>query len=131
MSSIFLTSYIIRPCDRNSYEMLPVDSFQNGGDLFTIMGQSLTNLRTSHSNDIDLQRSITAPLAKEGVNPESVVASGKPAEQVVNFAKRNSIDLIVVATHGRSGVSRRLYGSIAEMVMRTSPVPILMAMPPA
>jgi len=74
---------------------------------------------------------ITASLVEEGINTESVVASGKPAEQVVIFAKRNSIDLIVMATHGRSGVSRRPYGSVAEMVMRTSSVPILVVMPPA
>jgi nucleotide-binding universal stress UspA family protein len=74
---------------------------------------------------------ITASLTEEGINAESVVASGKPAEQVVDFAKRNSIDLIVMATHGRSGVLRRPYGSVAEMVMRTSSVPILVVMPSA
>jgi nucleotide-binding universal stress UspA family protein len=74
---------------------------------------------------------ITVSLTEEGINAESVVASGKPAEQVVDFAKRNSIDLIVMATHGHSGVLRRPYGRVAEMVMRTSSVPILVVMPPA
>ena len=74
---------------------------------------------------------IAAALAKDGINAEPIVVSGKPAEQVVDFAKRNSVNLIVMATHGRSGVSRRPYGSVAEMVMRTSSVPILVVMPPA
>ena len=74
---------------------------------------------------------IAFALTKEGMNAESFVASGKPAEQIVDFAKRNGIDLIVMATHGHSGVSRRPYGSVAEKVMRTSSVPILVVMPPA
>jgi nucleotide-binding universal stress UspA family protein len=74
---------------------------------------------------------IAANLAKEGVNTEPVVVSGKPAEQIVGFAKSSSIDLIVMATHGRSGVSRRPYGSVAKRVARTSPVPILVVIPPA
>ena len=74
---------------------------------------------------------ITASLAEEGINAEPVVASGKPAEQVVNFARGNNIDLIVMATRGRSGVSRRPFGSVAETVMRTSSVPMLVVMPPA
>ena len=65
------------------------------------------------------------------MNAESFVASGKPAEQGVDFAKRNSIDLIAMATRGRSGVSRRPYGSVAERIMHTSSVPILVIMPPA
>jgi len=87
--------------------------------------------QSSEAHTREYLAGITASLAEEGINAESVVASGKPAEQVVNFAKRNSIDLIVMATHRRSGVSRRPYGSVAEMVMRTSSVPILVVMPPA
>ena len=71
-----------------------------------------------------------AALQKEGMNAESVVVTGKPPEQIVDFAKRNGIDLIVMATHGRSGVSHRPYGSVAERVMRTSSVPMLVVMTP-
>jgi len=67
---------------------------------------------------------ISASLAEEGINAEPVVASGKPAEQLVNFARGNSIDLIVMAT-------RRPFGSVAETAMRTSSVPMLVVMPPA
>ena len=72
---------------------------------------------------------IAAALNKEGMNVEPIVATGKPAEQVVNFATRNSIDLIIMTTRGRSGVSRQPYGSVAEKIMRTSSVPILVVMP--
>jgi len=53
------------------------------------------------------------------------------AEQVVDFAKRNSIDFIVMATRGRSGVSRKPYGSVAEKVMYASSIPILVVIPSA
>ena len=74
---------------------------------------------------------IVAALMKEGVNAEPIIVSGKPAEQVIDFAKRNSIDLIVMAVHGCSGASRRPYGSVAERILRTSSVSILMVMPSA
>jgi nucleotide-binding universal stress UspA family protein len=70
-------------------------------------------------------------LKKEGMNAESVVVTGKPAEQIVDFAKRNGIDLIVMATHGRSGVSHRPYGSVADGIIRASSVPILLVVPRA
>jgi nucleotide-binding universal stress UspA family protein len=72
-----------------------------------------------------------ATLTKEGLNVEAIVVSGKPHEQVVDFARRNSVDLIVMASHGRSGVSRRPYGSVAEGIIRASSVPILLVVPPA
>lgn len=50
---------------------------------------------------------------------------GTPATELVNYAKANEIDLVVMGTHGRTGVSRLLVGSVAESVMRHSPCPVL------
>ncbi|MBI4592583.1 MAG: universal stress protein [Candidatus Rokubacteria bacterium] len=58
------------------------------------------------------------------------VASGVPAVQIVRYARRHPIDLIVVGTHGRTGLSRVLLGSVAERVVRTAPCPVL-TVPPA
>ena len=51
--------------------------------------------------------------------------TGVPAATIVNAAKEWAADLIVIATHGRSGVSRALLGSVAEGVMRNAPCPVL------
>jgi nucleotide-binding universal stress UspA family protein len=51
--------------------------------------------------------------------------SGDPAEEIVRYARTHDIDLIVVGTHGRTGLSRALLGSVAERVIRTAPCPVL------
>ena len=53
------------------------------------------------------------------------VETGKPAPTIVNKAKEWSADLIVIASHGRSGMPRTLLGSVAEEVMRGAPCPVL------
>lgn len=60
-----------------------------------------------------------------GVNIQSAVAIGDAAVEIVDFAKANQIDLIVLGTHGHAGLSRLLMGSVAENVQRHSPCPVL------
>lgn len=56
----------------------------------------------------------------------TAVESGVPvAEKIVGYAARHRAGLIVVGTHGRSGVTRALLGSVAERVVRTAPCPVL------
>lgn len=55
----------------------------------------------------------------------TAVEFGSPAARIVDYARRHQIDLIVVGTHGRTGVSRVLLGSVAERVIRTAPCPVL------
>jgi len=63
----------------------------------------------------------------QGRNVEMVplVKQADPREAIIAFAKDVGADLIVIGTHGRRGISRALIGSVAESVVRTSPVPVL------
>ena len=63
-------------------------------------------------------------LGKVDLQTQSI--SGKVAESIVGYAAENSIDLIVIATHGRSGVSRWVMGSVADRVLRATCIPVLM-----
>jgi nucleotide-binding universal stress UspA family protein len=58
------------------------------------------------------------------------VKYGQPYKEIVNYACREDIDLIVIATHGRTGLSHMVMGSVAERVVRFSPVPVLTIKPP-
>ena len=49
---------------------------------------------------------------------------GRPANTIVEYAEENAVDQIVMGSHGRTGMSRILLGSVAETVMRRSPVPV-------
>ncbi|MCC7203417.1 MAG: universal stress protein [Nitrospirae bacterium] len=66
-----------------------------------------------------------ASMKKTGANIESVMLSGNPSAEIVRFARDEAIDLIVMATHGRSGVEHLLMGSVAEKVVRRSPCPVM------
>ena len=55
---------------------------------------------------------------------------GAPLTEIVKFAKRENVDLIVMASHGRTGLSRLVMGSIAEGVMRRAPCPVLVVKQP-
>ena len=69
--------------------------------------------------------SLKAELAARGVAVQAEITVGTPAEQVVRAAKAEASDLIVVGSVGRSGVGQLLLGSVAERVLRLSPVPVL------
>jgi nucleotide-binding universal stress UspA family protein len=62
---------------------------------------------------------------------ERALLSGRVAHQIVRYARDKGIRLIVLGTHGRSGVSRMLLGSVAETVARLAPCPVLTVPVPA
>jgi len=58
-------------------------------------------------------------------NLDRSVVMGVPHEEIINFAKKNKIDIIVMGTHGRKGIDRILFGSTAAQVVRFAPCPVL------
>jgi nucleotide-binding universal stress UspA family protein len=53
------------------------------------------------------------------------VVLGKPFERIINYARQESVDLIVIGTHGHSALGSMLLGSVAEKVIRKAPCPVL------
>jgi nucleotide-binding universal stress UspA family protein len=78
-----------------------------------------------------LDRAITrveaAGLADADV--DGTVASGTAHESIVSYVDEHDIDLVVMGTHGRTGLDRVLLGSVTEKVVRLSPVPVLTVRP--
>lgn len=64
-----------------------------------------------------------------GTKVHMVVVRGDPAEQVVRYAKDTGQDLVAMSTHGRTGVDRVVRGSVAERVLRSCEVPVLLCSP--
>ena len=62
-----------------------------------------------------------------GVDRETELEVGKPDQAIVNAAETDDYDAIVIGSHGREGVSRILLGSVAENVVRRSPIPVVVA----
>ena len=68
--------------------------------------------------------SLEQDLGPDERTVERVIEVGKPTRVIVEYAAENDIDQIVMGSHGRSGVTRILLGSVAETVVRRSPVPV-------
>ncbi len=60
-----------------------------------------------------------------GLEVEGIIAEGHPAEEIIKHAEKNSIDLIVMGTLGKSGLDRFLLGSVADKVIRNSKIPVI------
>jgi nucleotide-binding universal stress UspA family protein len=73
---------------------------------------------------------VISRLKGDGVNFETEVLVGTVAESLIDYTETNNVDMILIATHGRSGVSRWVRGSIADRILRGSRVPVLMVRAP-
>lgn len=73
-----------------------------------------------------LLRNISDDLKIPGQQMFNIVETGEPYARIINFAEKAAIDLIVMSTHGRTGLSRVLMGSIAENIIRNINIPVLL-----
>ena len=64
-------------------------------------------------------------VRRTGVRVQAVFAEGLPADEILRAARRARADLIVMGTHGRTGVSRVFMGSVADRVIRLAPCPVV------
>jgi len=74
--------------------------------------------------------SVQEKLAAEGIKAKTQVLMGKVAEEIINLSSASPYSFIAMSTHGRSGLGRWVYGSIAERVMVGASCPVLMVRPP-
>jgi len=66
-----------------------------------------------------------------GLNVEEVIVHGDPAAEIVRVAAEKEVNLIVISSHGRTGLGRMIFGSTAEAVVRHATCPVLVVKPPA
>lgn len=83
--------------------------------------------------DVDSARtyleSIGERLRQGGLPVRSVVAQGAADSEILGFAHRENVDILVMSTHGRSGLSKLLMGSVAQKVMLTTKRPVMLVKP--
>lgn len=100
----------------------PIEGSYNPGA--TVPGYSTEWYEAKKRAADDLFAKAEATAADHGVEISTVLEVGRPAHTIVAYATDNDIDQIVLGCHGRSGVARVLLGSVAETVVRRSPVPV-------
>ena len=72
---------------------------------------------------------VATKLNLDEATVETEVLFGRITEQMIDFVEKNGVDLIIIATHGRSGISRWFSGNIADRLIRSSHVPVLVVRP--
>ena len=77
----------------------------------------------------DYINEIAQKLGKEGIKAKTVIVQARPADAILDYATDNGVDLVIMSTHGRSGISRWTFGSVADKVIRYSTVPVLIIRP--
>lgn len=105
--------YSIYVVDTAAFASIPMDAaWENMYQLLREEGNEAT-------------RYVAEKAEKEGLEVERSTIEGHPADEIIKFARENSVDLIVMGTLGKSGLDRFLLGSVAEKVVRTSKIPVL------
>lgn len=81
------------------------------------------------SEATDYLNKIKDSLAKKEVKASIAMGEGPIAEQILNYAEKNEVDLIAMSTHGRSGMGRWVFGSITDKVIHAGDKPIMVVRP--
>lgn len=91
----------------------------------SIVGQGDEKLETLREHGTEAtQRIVDAALSRD-IDAIGAVELGDPDRTILKYAEENDIDMIVMSTHGRSGVGRFLKGSVTEKVIRGGEIPVL------
>lgn len=96
------------------------------------IGEVPPNYYEEYMEDLeaDAQQQMRAALYRvhqAGLQADSIISQGVPFQSIIDTALDNKADLIVMGTHGRTGIPHALIGSVAEKVVRLAPCPVLVA----
>ena len=107
------TAHVVYVVNTSAYSTLPADSnWESITAALEDEGKEATGEIVERMHDADVD---AVPSVEEGI----------PHKTILEYADNNDIDLIVMGTHGKSGLDRLLLGSVTEKVVRASEVPVL------
>ncbi|KHE93797.1 MAG: universal stress protein [Candidatus Scalindua rubra] len=118
---------MIKDDDATLYLTHVVDSrvFDYGGPVYE-QEPLVTKIALDQSTREQLEKKLLAEVPEEIQNRvETIILFGVPFLEIIMTAKDKNIDLIVIGTHGRTGIAHMLIGSVAEKVIRKAPCPVL------
>ena len=105
------TLHALYVVDTRDYNTLPESKWLSLEDALVEQGQEAVE-------------AVRERAATAGVDVETAVTHGLPHEEIVEYADAHDVDLIVMGTHGRSGLNHFLIGSVAEKVIRSANTPV-------
>ena len=112
---------------------LPVGVLSDGGAIYSEADAEQARNRIDEVNKSaakDYLEQVVSRVKLDGARIQTQVITGKAAESLAGYGTSNNVDLIVIATHGYSGISRWVWGSVADRILRSACVPVLMVRAP-
>lgn len=100
------------------------DAVSEGATMYSELNDEIQQLAENYITGITIQFK-----SESGIDVHSALAYGNAANEILEYANTNHVDLIVMTTHGRSGVSRWLFGNVADRISHHSTVPVLIVTP--
>jgi nucleotide-binding universal stress UspA family protein len=91
----------------------------------TRLARSGPLLETLRNEGRQAIREIEVSGTQAGLSVVTEIVEGSPFEEILDYVTEYSIDMVIMGTHGRTGLDRIVMGSVAERVVRRSPVPVL------
>ena len=101
--------------------VIDIRSFNEGLDA---MSTQIPNEETIEQLRVKLLNCIPEEIRNE-MDVEAIVSQGIPFAEIISTAKEKEIDMIVIGSHGRTGLSHIMLGSVSEKVVRKAPCPVL------
>ncbi|KOX92410.1 universal stress protein UspA [Haloarcula rubripromontorii] len=91
----------------------------------TRLARSGPLLETLRDEGRQAVRDVEVAGTQAGLTVVTEIAEGNPHEEILSYVSEHGIDMVIMGTHGRTGLDRVVMGSVAERVVRRSPVPVL------
>lgn len=108
-------------------EPIPLGGFTSGPEPASAEhGKVVEEQRIEAQKAIDR---VVEQCEQHGIDVVEALTYGRPSEEIIEYAEEEGIDAVVMGTHGRSGAQRLIIGSVAEKVVRRSPVPVMTVRP--
>jgi nucleotide-binding universal stress UspA family protein len=112
---------LARRYDARLHVLYVVDQSAVGG----MMSESTLVASALETEGTEVVEAVAQLAGDHGVDVVTSVVTGHPSRAILDYAKEHDVDLVVMGTHGRSGIDRYLLGSVTERVVRRADVPVL------
>jgi nucleotide-binding universal stress UspA family protein len=131
--SLSVSEYAINLAEQYSAKLHVLHVLEKTPPILTIRSLDLSEEKIIKTIEQDAQKKLDSVIKKikknKNIEVEPVMLKGIDYEEIIKYSEKSKIDLIVIATHGRTGIMHTFLGSVAEKVIRLSKIPVLVSKP--
>jgi len=132
-TSLTAAEYAVELADEYKATLHVLNVLEKTPPILAIRSLDLSREKIIESIDADAQSHLSEAVKKikkiKDVEIIPIIRKGIDYEEIIKYSKEKKIDIIVIATHGRTGLIHTLLGSVAEKVIRYSKIPVLVTTP--